>query len=82
MLIIDGQVLPSQASTPITQPLSEKCGLGWAERPFSSSCYLFKNEYATKDDALSKCTSNGGNLVSILDVNEQTFIQSNFLSKP
>ena len=49
---------------------------------FSSSCYLFKNEYATKDDALSKCTSNGGNLVSILDVNEQTFIQSNFLSKP
>ena len=80
-LKIDGQAIPTLGSTQVTQPFSEKCGLGWVERPFSSNCYLFKNEFATKEEANSKCIANGGYLVSILDLNEQIFIQSTISDK-
>jgi hypothetical protein len=60
---------------PTTTP-SAKCGSGWRERPISDYCYHFSDRVETFDKSQTVCNQLGGNLVSIMDVSEQLFLQN------
>lgn len=76
--IVDGS-FPT-ALPPVLTTFSSKCGPGWIERPFSSYCYLFKDEYLNVLEAKKACQNQGGSLLSITSVDEQLFIQSSLSS--
>lgn len=62
-------------NAPVTTP-SAKCGSGWRERPFSDYCYHFSDRVETFEKSQSSCNQMGGNLVSIMDVMEQLYLQN------
>ena len=52
-----------------------RCGLGWELDPTTQNCYLFSDsDYLTWADAEEVCRKDGGNLASIISVQEQTYI--------
>ncbi len=52
-----------------------RCGLGWELDPTTQNCYLFEQyDYLSWDDAEEVCKKDGGNLASILGIEEQTYI--------
>ena len=56
-----------------------RCGLGWEFDPTTENCYLFKEgEYRTWNDAEIECNKDGGNLLSIISVEEQTYINGKY----
>ncbi|XP_052254421.1 macrophage mannose receptor 1-like [Dreissena polymorpha] len=55
------------------------CNVGWL--PYKNNCYRIIRNPSTWQDAQITCGRNGGTLASILDQNEQNFIQGN-LPKP
>ncbi|XP_061147445.1 macrophage mannose receptor 1-like [Syngnathus typhle] len=61
---------------------SEKCGW-WQHRPFSDFCYLIQRR-PTKawKEARDDCLRRGGDLLSIADSQEHTFIQGIYTSLP
>ncbi|XP_072020262.1 macrophage mannose receptor 1-like [Amphiura filiformis] len=66
--------LPTQAPTPV---FDARCGLGWEFDPTTENCYLFREtDYRNWDDAETMCRKDGGNLVSIISVEEQTYINA------
>lgn len=54
--------------------LQGKCGPGWDMNPSSDLCYMFAIELVSWEEAQSKCTDNGGSLLSILSDQEQSYI--------
>ncbi|XP_063953416.1 macrophage mannose receptor 1-like isoform X1 [Lytechinus pictus] len=72
---IPGQIQPPPAvPTPVFDP---RCGNGWEYDSISGNCYLFKTtDYRTWDDSRIQCKLGGGELLSIRDQTEQTYINA------
>ncbi|XP_077426406.1 macrophage mannose receptor 1-like isoform X2 [Vanacampus margaritifer] len=54
---------------------SAKCGCCWLENHANDFCYLINLPNKTWEDARDDCVRHGGDLLSIADSHEQTFIQ-------
>ncbi|KAL5011088.1 hypothetical protein ScPMuIL_013393 [Solemya velum] len=63
-------------TVPVTTPfaVSAKCGMFWEDMPNSPYCYQFNEEQLDWSDARSTCISNGGDLVSIVNNQEQAYL--------
>ncbi|XP_065656936.1 macrophage mannose receptor 1 isoform X2 [Hydra vulgaris] len=51
------------------------CPAGWLA--YKNSCYLFENKKQSWMESNLECKKNGGNLLSVVDQNEHSFIESN-----
>ncbi|KAL4617320.1 macrophage mannose receptor 1-like [Arapaima gigas] len=50
------------------------CDEGW--RPYNDRCYFFSDDTKTWSDAQADCERKGSNLMSILDIHERTWLQT------
>ncbi|XP_033624617.1 macrophage mannose receptor 1-like [Asterias rubens] len=67
----------STAKPPQTPPFNQRCGSGWEYDPTSNQCYLFRpGEFKTWAESREQCRLGGGDLVSITDLSEQTYINA------
>ena len=57
-----------------------KCGPGWEDDVATEYCYQFNTDFKTWNEARGECRANGGELVSIVNREQQTFIQGETLN--
>ena len=57
-----------------------KCGPGWEDDVATEYCYQFNTDFKTWNEARGECRANGGELVSIVNREQQTFIQGKTLN--
>lgn len=56
----------------ISAEWTEDCGPGWEQH--GQNCFMFRQEQKTWADARKVCKQNGGDLASISDAVEQSYI--------
>lgn len=74
-VLLAGLVIPTVTSSKTTAA-SARCGPNWVERPFSSLCYHFSPTIELYSQAEQNCKNMGGQILSIIAVDEQIFVQS------
>ncbi|XP_071507011.1 macrophage mannose receptor 1-like [Diadema antillarum] len=68
---------PPAIPTPVFDP---RCGSGWEYNSMNGKCYLFRDtDYKNWDEAQMQCKLGGGDLLSIADNTEQTYITTRLL---
>ncbi len=70
------EVLPTIPPSTSKGAFSDKCDYGWLEMPFSSSCYLIKEDLVTFNEAKNGCDDVNSQVVSVTSTEEQLFLQS------
>lgn len=56
----------------IINTVDGNCDQGWVH--YNGKCYFFSDVITTQQDSMTSCKDIGGQLTSILDPNEQSFI--------
>ncbi|XP_038077198.1 lymphocyte antigen 75-like [Patiria miniata] len=73
------------ASTPAPRPtpaFDARCGLGWEYDPLTGQCYWFAfSDYRTWADAREQCMLGGGDLISIVSAQEQTYLNARMVTE-
>ncbi|XP_071940974.1 macrophage mannose receptor 1-like [Antedon mediterranea] len=69
-----GSVPPPPMPTPV---FSQRCGQNWEYDPISGNCYLFRpKDFKKWTDAETTCNNEGGSLISITSLTEQSYINA------